>query len=70
MQQAIDKLAGSCSVIKDKFSVLLAVPYLNQLNVLNPMKKDAQESIDLRTMTLQFQAVSNEVCISYITEIN
>ncbi|KAK3320231.1 hypothetical protein B0T19DRAFT_479193 [Cercophora scortea] len=57
---ALEKLSGDCKAVIQTFSNVLQIPYLDQLQILNPFKTettpDEPEKKDIRSIVLAYQA--------------
>ncbi|KAK3690179.1 hypothetical protein B0T22DRAFT_491472 [Podospora appendiculata] len=57
---ALEKLSGDCKAVIQTFSNVLQIPYLDQLQILNPFKTqatpDEPDKKDIRSIVLAYQA--------------
>ncbi|GAB7346961.1 hypothetical protein MBLNU459_g2016t1 [Dothideomycetes sp. NU459] len=71
VQEALGRLAGDCSAIIKTFSNVLEIPYVDQLQILNPFKTkdtpDLPEQLDIRTIVLAYQKKYQDLQTDSIT---
>lgn len=61
IKEQLNTLAGDCNQVKNTFSNILQVPFLQNLSILNPFKvgnSEEKDSINMREVVQRYKDVS------------